>query len=219
MRPEQLTEHYPRLYHMAWSGSWAGIETHGLLSTRSLVELYGPSPSKCREILRRHRPEWVPISGAGLPGAAIRDQKPMDDQGVCRALGTADPRPWYELLNSMVFFWPTIRRLRTMMNARAYRGMGHDLLVVNTARLVEGHRDRIRLSHMNSGATKPYPHRRDFGLFKTFGGFPFDERRKSHGPARAIAEVCVVDGIPDIADVVDDIHQATAVEKLDSIGL
>ena len=217
MRPEQLVEHYPRLFHMAWHESWPSIREHGLLSTRSLVELYRPGPENSRSILQQHRPDRIEISCDGLGKATIRDQKPMDDKGVCNALGVNDPGQWYELLNSMVFLWPTIERLRTMMSARAYVGMSHDLLVVDTARLVECHREEIRLSPMNSGATKPFPHPRDLGLFKRFEEFPFDDRLKSHKPAKAVAEVCVVGGIQDIGDVVVDVRTVT-VDDLGDLG-
>ena len=215
MRPEQLAEHYPRLFHMAWHGSWQGIREHGLLSTRSLVELYRLDPEESHTILRQHRPDWVEISCDGLGRATVRDQRPMDDKGVCRALGVNDPGQWYELLNSMVFLWPTIERLRTMMEA--YAGMSHDLLVIDTAELVERHRDGIRLSPMNSGATKPFPHPRDLDLFKRFEEFPFDDRLKSHKRAKAVAEVCVVGGIRDIGEVVVDVRTAT-VDDLDDLG-
>ena len=216
MRPEQLAEHYPRLFHMAWPGSWLSIHKHGLLSTRSLVELYRLGPEQARAILQQHRPDWVEISCGGLGTATVRDQKPMDDKGVRRALGVNDPSQWYELLNSMVFLWPTIERLRTMMSARAYTGMSHDLLVVDTAELVERHRDEMRLSPINSGATKPIAHSRDLDLFKRFEEFPFDDRLKSHKTEKAVAEVCVVGGIRDIGDLVVDVRTAT-VDDLDSL--
>ena len=215
MRPEQLAEYYPRLFHMAWHGSWPGIREHGLLSTQSLVELYRLDPEQSRAILQQHRPNWVEISCDGLGRATVRDQRPMDDKGVRRALGVNDTSQWYELLNSLVFLWPTIERLRTMMSARAYAGMSHDLLVLDTAKLVEHHRDEIRLSPMNSGATKPFPHPRDLDLFKRFEEFPFDDRLKSHKPARAVAEVCVVEGIRDIGDLVVDVRTVTVDDLVD----
>lgn len=149
MRLEQLSEHYPRLYHMAWPCSWSSIQKQGLLSTRSLVELYKLDSQKGKEILRQHRPSWVQISCEGLENATIRDQKPMNDKGVRRALGDKNPSLWYELLNSMVFLWPTMERLKTMMRAKSYTGMSHDLLVIDNAKLVERHCNEIRLSPIN----------------------------------------------------------------------
>lgn len=218
MRPEQLSEHYPRLYHMAWPYSWPSIQKHGLLSTRSLVELYKLDPQKGREILGQHRPSWVQISCEGLEIATIRDQKPMNDKGVRRALGDKNPNLWYELLNSMVFLWPTMERLKTMMRAKSYTGMSHDLLVIDTAKLVKRHCNEIRLSPINSGATKPFPHHRDLDLFKSFEEFPFDERKNKYTTAKAVAEVCVVCGIRDIKDLVIDVSTVT-VNELDEIEI
>lgn len=206
MRPEQLAEHYPQLFHMAWQGSWDSIRKRGLLSTQSLVQLCGLGEDERNSILQQHRPNWVEISSPQIGTATVRDQKPMDDAGVRKALGGGDPRRWYELLNSMVFLWPTLDRLRTMMGARAYAGMSHDLLLIDTAKLVIRHENNIRLSPMNSGATKPFPHPRDLQLFRTFNEFPFDARLKSHKQAKAVAEVCVVRAIPDIADLVVEVR-------------
>ncbi|MCY4304934.1 MAG: hypothetical protein OXC62_09200 [Aestuariivita sp.] len=216
MRPEQLAEFYPRLFHMAWQGSWENIRKYGLLSTQALVELYKLSPGQNCRLLQNHRPKWVEISCDGLGTATVRDQKPMSDKGMCTALGVNDPRPWYELLNSMVFFWSTKERLRTMMNAQAYVGMTHDLLVVDTAKLIDRHCDKIRLSRMNSGATKPVPHPRDLNLFKTFEEFSFDDYRKRRGVKNAIAEVCVINQVRDIKDLVVDVRTVT-LDDLDNI--
>lgn len=138
----------------------------------------------------------------------------MNAKGVCKAPGMDDPSRGSALLNSMVFFWPTRERLRTMIRARANKGMCHDLLVVDTAKLVESRCDNIRLSPMNSGATKPVAHPRRLDLFKRLEDFPFDDRLKSHQRAKAVAEVCVVGGIRDIGDVVVDIRTAVMVHDL-----
>ena len=216
MRPDQLAERYPRLFHMAWDGSWENIKRRGLLSSQALVTEYGVSAEQRETLLATHRPTWVEIKSAALPNATIRDQKPMSDEGVRKALGGGDPKKWYRLLNSMVFFWPTKERLKTMMSARAYEGMRHDLLVVDTARLVETCGKAVRISPMNSGATKPFPHPRDFNLFKKLSDFPFDQRLKSHGIAKAVAEVCVLDRVDEIEKIVLDV-QNVEVGDLDNL--
>ena len=43
MRPEDLWQQYPVLYHIAWGGSWPSIKEHGLLSTKALLRSYGKS--------------------------------------------------------------------------------------------------------------------------------------------------------------------------------
>ena len=77
----------------------------------------------------------------------LRDQKPMTDEGLERALrGKATPEQWYELIKSMVFFWPTTKRFRTMLSARAYENLKHDVLVVDVRELVRLEGSNIRLS-------------------------------------------------------------------------
>ena len=199
MRAEELVEYYPRLYHMAWEGSWQGIREHGLLSTRALLELYKVGESVADRLVYRHRPHWFEITREGFPRAVIRDQKPMSDNGLRRALGgTATLRDWYGLLNSMVFFWPTKKRLKTMMSAGAYEGLRHDLIVVDTGKLVEQKADSIRLSPMNSGATRPFPHPRNLDIFMSIADYPFEEKLRRYRLEGAIAEVCVLDGIEQI---------------------
>jgi len=48
-----------------------------------------------------------------------------------------EPREWYELLNSKVFFWPTINRLETFLGARDYRDKAHVVISVKTSVLLE----------------------------------------------------------------------------------
>ena len=219
MRPEQLIEAYPRILHMAWDGSWPNIREHGLLSTRALVSLYEVEEPLAERILREHRPHWVRIEREGLPEIVIRDQKPMSDGGLRRALG-ADVRleDWYGLLNSMVFFWPTKERLISMMRARAYMGLRHDVIVVDTERLLERNLESVRLSAMNSGATRPYAHRRNINTFKRVEEFPFDERVRKYGVSRAVAEVCVEHGIDEIEACTLEVKTVAVHEALKWIG-
>jgi hypothetical protein len=216
VHPEQLAEYYPRLFHMAWNDSWPSIEKNGLLSTKALLDHYQINDVSKKKLIKEHRPHWVEIKAANLPTAVVRDQKPMSDAGVRRALAGEEPSEWYDLLNSMVFFWPTKGRLKTMMSAQAYKGMRHDLIVVDTQRLVETYLSDIRISSMNSGATKPKAHPRDLNLFKCIADFPLDKRLKSHGPAKAIAEVCVIDRVGNISDMIIDVMNVT-VEDLPRI--
>lgn len=91
MRPEELVDGYPSLFHIAWEGSWPNIREHGLLSTRALLDLYDIDGGRVRQLVSERRPHWVEVHGKGLPRAVIRDQKPMSDEGVRRALGRGVP--------------------------------------------------------------------------------------------------------------------------------
>ena len=213
MRPKELWRTYPRLYHIAWGGSWPNIRKHGLLSSKALLRLYGKSADEIATLTRCRRPHWVPIECPGRPSAVLRDQKPLTDAGLRIALdGKAEPCEWYDLINSMVFFWPTKNRLKTMISASAYEQVRHDVLVVDTRELVRLAREDIRLSRMNSGSTKPFPHPRDMTLFKSFSDYPFESRRKKYGKANAVAEVCVLNGVKLIAEAVLDVKTGSASE-------
>ena len=200
MRPEDLWRHYPFLFHVAWEGSWPGIRDSGLLSTQALLRSHGCGAAETARLTRRRRMHWVEMESAGRPRAVLRDQKPMTDEGLERALGgKAAPWQWYELVNSMVFFWPTKKRLGTMLSAPAYATVTHDVLVIDARELVRLEAPNIRLSRMNSGCTRPFPHGRDLGLFQPFSAYPFDSRRRKYGKAKAVAEVCVLDRVARIS--------------------
>ena len=219
MRSEDLCRHYPKLYHIAWGGSWPSIREHGLLSTRSLLKLYGKSDSEIAKLTQARRGHWEEIHCAGRPKAVLRDQKPMTDKGLRKALpASVEPRRWYELINSMVFFWPTIKRLETMLTAAAYQEVEHDVLVVETKALLQFKEAEIRLSRMNSGCTRPMPHPRDMDLFKRIDDYPFPNRPSPSVVKKAIAEVCVIDRVERMAEVVIKVESGSACIILEAIN-
>jgi hypothetical protein len=139
---------------------------------------------------------------------AIRDQKPMDDSGLKRALRDLSPDAWYRVLNSKVFFWLCEERLTTLLSARAYSGREHCVLVVDTRALVNRHEPRIWLAPMNTGCTKPMPHPRGSDTFQRIRNYPYAERRK-HGrqPKQAVVELAVDHSVPDVRDFVLRVEQ------------
>lgn len=199
MDPELLIATFPKLYHMAECDSWASVRKHGLLSTSALLDLFEvPGPER-EQLEAAHRPEAVAIQHRDHGRAVIRDQKPMSDAGLRRCLTGITPREWYLILNAKVFFWPTDERLRRLLNARAYRAGRHCVITVDTARLVRNHGDKILLSPLNSGATKPMPHPRGPETFLPIRDYPFEAWRRKRGQAhKAIAEVAVTHSVRDI---------------------
>jgi hypothetical protein len=159
MTEEELVNDFPSLLHMAERGSWPNIKLHGLLSTTKLLDLYGYSGNVRHAIERRHRPESVPLSSPDMLVATVRDQKPMTDDSLRRALPEdMSPEEWYAILNSKTFFWTSEKRLLRLLCARPYRDKVHDVLTVNTKLLIERHQHNIVLCPINSGCTKPFPH-------------------------------------------------------------
>jgi len=198
---EELLEHCPTLFHMAERGAWDSIKERGLLSTSALLDLYSVKGGERTAIESCHRPESVEVHGSKLPRAVIRDQMPMNDAGLRRALPPRlKPSDWYEILNQKVFFWLTEERLHRLTGARAYNGREHDVLEVNTRSLVEAHRDKIWLCPINSGCTKPMPHPRDETAFARIEGYPYDQWRAKRRRGERAVELAVDYAVPDIRD-------------------
>jgi len=197
----ELIRHFPRLWHMAEDGSFESIRIHGLLSTSSLLDLYGVDRDERAALESSRRPESVVITREGLPNAIVRDQKPMTESALKKCLAKdVTPKQWFEMLNERAFFWLSRERLRGLLGARAYRGRPQTVLTVNTASLLNAHRDRIELSPLNSGATIYNPQPRGRDTFLPVADYPFDDRRKTRPVDKSIVELVVRAGVPDIAN-------------------
>jgi len=196
---EELISDCPTLYHMAQRGSWPAILERGLLSTSALLDLYGVEGAERDQIEFRHRPVSIELVSEGLPTAVIRDQIPMSDAGLRRALpARLQPSDWYGILNSRVFFWFTEDRLHRLLQAGAYRDQEHDVLEVDTRSLVETHRAHISLCPYNSGSTVMNPVARDEGTFSRIKDYSYaDWRRKRKRGERAV-ELTIDYSVPDL---------------------
>lgn len=198
---ETLVEHYPSVYHMAEVGSWPGIRQHGLLSTSTLLDLFECDEETSESIEAHHRPEKVTIRHRDLGVAVVRDQKPMSVSALEKVLVDCGPEEWFRLLNRMVFFWPTMERLRSFLGAKAYRQSQQIVLTVDAKSLLERHGDRVRLSPINSGATLYAAVPRGPSTFQRLSEYPFSERKRKRGAANAIAEIAVQDAVRDIESI------------------
>lgn len=204
---EDLVERYPKLYHMAAAGSWRGIQRHGLRSTSALLDLFEVDGSDRERIESRHRPNSETIRHPRYGTAVIRDQKPMSDKGLERALQDClKPRDWYRILNKKVFFWLTRDRLETLVNAREYREQRKTVLVIDTLKLLKRHSEQVFLSPMNSGCTKPYPHPRGLTTFQPLSLYPLADRcRRGLEPIVELAVDYVVTDVGSLVLVVQEV--------------
>jgi len=219
MNVADLVRLYPQLHHMAEGGSWANIQQIGLRTTRQLVDECGPDEATRETILGQRRRTKVTLTHPVVGQVTIRDQKPLMMHNLVPALTDMTVEQWLEALNDRVFLWAHPRRLTTLLKARAYRDSIHDVLVVDTARLVDAARDRIRLAGMNTGATIfPSAPKRGSDTFQTIESFPFDDRRRAgKAPVDSVVEVCVLDGLHDVTDFVIRVERrngATVIETL-----
>jgi hypothetical protein len=200
MKPEEIAAHYPRLFHMANLGSWPSIRRDGLLSTRSLVDLYEVDGKLREEILSTRRPESIALEHDALGTAVVRDQLPLREKTLEKCLTDMTLGEWLETLNSRVFFWLDEPHLEGLLGARAYRDDAHDVIVVDTAALIDREASRVRLSPINSGSTLYNPRPRGSQTFLSIDNYPFAERRRARGKD-AIVELAVEGGVERIEEV------------------
>ncbi len=217
---DELLNLYPCLFHMAERDAWrSGIKEHGLLSTSSLLDLYGRHGKERFSIESKHRKEIITMDAPGLNAVKIRDQKPMDDSGLLRCLPhDISPQQWYEFLNQKVFFWMTRDRLHKLSNARAYRSTEHEVLILNSRKIVEAYSKKIWLCPYNSGCTKPFPHPRSYSIFSRIEDYPYQEWRCKRGRSGDIVvELCIDGGVSNIVDFVEHGYVIRGTEKISDI--
>lgn len=215
MEEADLVRRYPRLYHMAADGSWESIAEHGLMSCTALLDLFEVAEPTRSEIEAQRRPQSVRIEHPDLGIAVIRDNKPLLEGRLAGCLQDGmTPSDWYRLLNHRVFFWPTRKRVDTLLSAAAYRDAPQVVITVRTKDLVAAHANRITLSAINSGATRPFAWPRGARTFLSIDEFDWETRRR-HGQS-AIAEVAVDYAVGDMTDVVERVvrHRPDGSEEL-----
>jgi hypothetical protein len=214
----ELLADCPTLFHMAEAGSWNSICERGLLSTTALLDLYQVTGDKRFQIESLRRANPVVVQRDGLPPATIRDQIPMDDRGLRRALPERlSPADWYRILNSKVFFWLTRARLEKLLSAKSYRDDVHDVIQVNTDELVRAYRERIWLCPINSGCTKPMPHPRDESTFRRISDYPYSEWRNKRARGERVVELAIDYGVPDVKRFVSRVTRMQREHELDVI--
>jgi len=196
MEVKQLIKRYPLLYHMAEPGAWPSIRQHGLMSTTAALARLNIPLEERRTIDGVQRPKKVTIRSPQGLQIVLRDQKPMPEDRLRRAMdGSMTPQQWYELINSRVFFWVSRARLETLLCAVSYRNDEHDVLTIDSESLVRSHEGAIMLCHMNSGNTFPMPHIRGRDTFRSIADYP----TKANGsPAKEVVELTVANEVLDI---------------------
>lgn len=200
MDASDIAKHYPVLFHMAEEGSWESIQRHGLLSTASLLDLFEADDAARDGVLRQRRPESVLLEHPTHGSAVVRDQIPLSEKALAKCLTDMSLEEWLAVLNSRVFFWLDEPHLETLLGAKAYRDGAHDVIQVETAKLLELHESRITLSPINSGSTIYNARPRGSNTFLPIADYPFEERRRARG-RDAIIELAVDSGVPDITEV------------------
>jgi hypothetical protein len=212
MDAKRLIELYPRLYHMAELGTWRSIREIGLMSASAVLDHVGMEGPARLPFESAYRHNKMTVARDDIGPIVLRDQKPMPRERLLKALPEGvTPEDWYRTINSKVFFWATKERLVGLLNAREYRDLTHDVLTVDTERLVSSYADKIWLCHINSGSTWRFPTKRDLQTFKRIEDYP---ARANGNPLKAVVELVVDNRVPDIADYVMEVHQMRGAEVL-----
>jgi hypothetical protein len=199
--PKMFSELYPHLYHMAHEDAWEQIRRYGLLSTSTLLGLWEVKGKQRSAIEREVRRSEVELRHPRRGKVVIRDQKPLYERKLRKALMDCTVQEWCQLLNRRVFFWPTAERLITHISARENRGKNHLVLTVDSYRLAAVYEKTITLCPLNSGNTIPFAQRRSKNSLMRMSEYPFLERL-ARGPYYTVVELAVETGVPDILDFV-----------------
>jgi hypothetical protein len=199
--PKMFSELYPHLYHMAHEDAWEQIRRYGLLSTSTLLSLWEVKGKQRSAIEREVRRNEVELRHPRRGKVVIRDQKPLYERKLRKALIDCTVQEWCQLLNRRVFFWPTVERLVTHISARENRGKNHLVLTVDSYRLAAVYEKTITLCPLNSGNTIPFAQRRSKNSLMRMSEYPFLERL-ARGPYYTVVELAVETGVPDILDFV-----------------
>jgi hypothetical protein len=209
---ERLIVLHPCLFHMAEAGAWDSIRHRGLLSTSAILDLSGIAGADRSRIESGQRMEKEVIAIGSAASIVLRDQKPMPRSQLLVALQDGiTPEEWYRTINSKVFFWMSQARLECLLNARSYRRLEHDVLVIDSARFIHTYADQIRLSPMNSGNTFPVATKRGIDTFSRIQNYP---ATKSGSPRKKVVELVVENSVPDIADYVFEVRRMKGAEVL-----
>lgn len=198
---EDLIARYPTIFHMAAGGSWPNIRRHGLLSTQRLLDLFEIQGERRERIVAKKREECEFLEHCVHGRAVIRDQKPIIESKLRDSLQDGlSLYDWYRVLNERVFFWVRREQLDVLLGAQAYRDGRHEVLIVDTARLIRDYIANIELSPMNTGTTKPMAHPRGRATFLPPYQFPYKERLQRR--LEPVKELTVIGGVPNVRDYV-----------------
>ena len=90
--------------------------------------------------------------------------------------------------------------MKGLLTAKATRETTQLVLTVDTRSLVAAHRERMRLSGMNTGSTVRRPLPRGQKTFLPIVDFPYEERRRTRSPSDALVELVVEGAVPDVME-------------------
>jgi len=186
MLQADLLKRYPVLFHMTNGSAWPSIKNYGLLSPKAIYERLNFPPEEIRRQIRLHRPEKVPLGGF-----VLRDQRPLRPHNLAHNLKGSDlnPEDWHESLNERVFFSTKAKFVAELRES--YLTDAATVILIDTAKLLQRHRETIELTKFNSGAARMPSHKKNRADFQAVGTFPFANTFKPK-------ELTVLHSVPEI---------------------
>jgi hypothetical protein len=194
VQESEFVRRHPVVFHMTNATAWPLIRQHGLLSAKAICKLEGLSNDETLRQIRTYRSRKVFIGKF-----ILRDQKPLRPHNLVRNLADSglNSEDWCELLNERVFFATKemfIRQLR-----QSYIDEPVTILVVETAKLLDCHRDTAQLCRYNSGASRMPNHLKSRAIFQTLDS-------ATHPPK----ELTIMDAIPNIEPLLREVIDLSA---------
>lgn len=206
--------HQEHIYHLTAVTNWPFIERHGLLSARSLLDLFDIYEQQVG-IEQCHRSERVVLPN----GIVIRDQKPMPPVALKRCLIGMTPVQWYMLLNSKVFFWLDVERLNRLR--RVDKQLPQIVLVIEAKKLLRQYAELTTLTPINTGNARRQPAcrgRQTFVPYNTWLESRWASEAEALGTRRSSShkpvELTVADAVPDVMNFVFDVRWLREGEEL-----
>jgi len=189
MTTDEFVALHPLLFHIAEGGSWESIKKFGLESTSALLDRFGVSGQERDTIESRRRDRMRALNHEKYGTVMIRDQSPISESKLAQCLNDMTTAEWYRMLNGYVFLWPSCERRDRML--ASYEDRQHDVLTIDSQKLLALYQEKIMLSPINSGNTQYDPAKRGRWTFVPFGQCRFSDwrRRKRKKPEDVIAEV------------------------------
>lgn len=201
MQEDELIRRFPTLYHMAEDNTWPTIKQHGLLSTAALLDLFDADARTRTEVLGQVRRSKIALEHPLHGTAVVRDQRPLKFLDRCLTPGTT-PQQFLDALNNRVFFWLTYERLQRLLGANLYRNHPQTVLHIDTAALLDQHRDAIQLAPYNTGSMHvPTAPPRGADVFVDLDDYPYEQWEKKRGRRQdAVVELTVPHSVPCVAE-------------------
>ncbi|MNC05268.1 hypothetical protein D3C75_527370 [compost metagenome] len=147
---EKIAHRRPLLYHFTRTANLASItRSDQLLSARELAPL---APAE-----RRTNPVEV-VRDSGADRAILNPHLRIADSMLAEGVSQEEFRRW---LNRHIFFWPTAKDCRQMLEVYRRREPSGRfcVLALDTRLLLAAHYAAVRLTKYDSGSSPRFPHR------------------------------------------------------------